>query len=322
MRTPRILGTLLAATTLVAGLAAAPAQAEAPQPPLPVTYSFLLPAVIAGLGLDADPPGANDWTCEPSAEHPNPVVLVHGLTGSKATNWQTYAPLLANEGYCVFALTYGQVKNVVSPPYDQVFGGFGPIEESAEQLSVFVDEVLAATGAEKVDILGHSEGTLMPNYYAKFLDGAPKIDKYVSIAPLWNGTDPAGLATLSLIGTPFGVTPVINAALQPLFAAGPQLLTGSPFIEKMRSNGGPAVPGITYTNIVTRLDELVIPFTSGIDPAMTNHIVQDYCALDLSEHFQIVADPVAAALVLNALDPANPRPVPCQLVLPFVGNVL
>ena len=322
MRTPRILGTLLAATTLVAGLAAAPAQAEAPQPPLPVTYSFLLPAVIAGLGLDADPPGANDWTCEPSAEHPNPVVLVHGLTGSKATNWQTYAPLLANEGYCVYALTYGQVQNVVSPPYDQVFGGFGPIEESAAQLSTFVDQVLASTGASKVDIVGHSEGTLMPNYYAKFLDGADKIDKYVSIAPLWHGTDPAGLATLSLIGTPFGVTPVINAALQPLFASGPQLLAGSPFIEKMRSGGGPAVPGITYTNIVTRLDELVIPYTSGIEPGMTNLIVQDYCGLDLSEHFQIVADPVAAALVLNALDPANPRPVPCQLVLPFVGNVL
>ena len=82
------------------------------------------------------------------------------------------------------------------------------------------------------------------------------------------------------------------------------------------------MPGITYTNIVTRLDELVIPYTSGIEPGMTNLIVQDYCGLDLSEHFQIVADPVAAALVLNALDPANPRPVPCQLVLPFVGNVL
>ncbi len=322
MRTPRFLGTVLAATALAAGLVAAPAQAAAPKPPLPVTYSFLLPAVIAGLGIDADPPGANDWSCKPSAAHPTPVVLVHGLTGSKATNWQTYAPLLANEGYCVYALTYGQVKNVVSPPYDQVFGGFGPIEESAAQLSTFVDRVLASTGAAKVDIVGHSEGTLMPNYYAKFLNGAAKIDKYVSIAPLWHGTDPAGLATLSQIGTPFGVTPVINAALQPVFASGPQLLTGSPFIEKMRSGGGPAVPGITYTNIVTRYDELVLPYTSGIEPGMTNYTVQDYCGLDLSEHFQIVADPVAAALVLNALDPAHPRPVPCRLVLPFVGSVL
>lgn len=321
MRTPRILGTVLAAMALVAGLGAAPAQAAAPKPPLPVTYSFLLPAVVAGLGLDADPPGANNWSCKPSATHPNPVVLVHGLTGNKATNWQTYAPLLANEGYCVFALTYGQTT-LAPAPYNQVFGGLGPIEQSAAQLATFVDRVLAATGASKVDIVGHSEGTVMPNYYAKFLSGATKIDKYVSIAPLWNGTDPAGLATLSLLGTPFGVTPVINAALQPFIASGPQLLTGSPFMTKLRSGGGPAVPGITYTNIVTRLDELVIPYTSGLEPGMTNYIVQDYCALDLSEHFQIVADPVAAALVLNALDPAHPRRVPCQLVLPFVGNVL
>ncbi len=318
MRTPRILGAVLASVMLVGGFAAAPAQAAPPNPPLPVPYSFLLPAVVAGLGIDANAPGSNDWSCKPSAAHPTPVVLVHGLTGNKATNWQTYAPLLANEGYCVFALTYGQASNLAPAPYDQVFGGLGPIEASAAQLSTFVDQVLAATGSAKVDILGHSEGTVV----AKFLDGADKIDKYVSIAPLWNGTDPAGLATLSLIGTPFGVTPVINSLLQPFLASGPQLLTGSPFMQKMRSGGGPAVPGITYTNIVTRLDELVLPYTSGLEPGMTNYIVQDYCALDLSEHFQIVADPVAAALVLNALDPAHPRPVPCQLVLPFVGNVI
>ncbi|GAA1724830.1 esterase/lipase family protein [Aeromicrobium alkaliterrae] len=321
MRAPRLLGTLVALVAVLAGLTSAPAQAAQPKPPLPVPYSFLLPAVVAGLGINADPPGANDWSCKPSAAHPKPVVLVHGLTGNKATNWQTYAPLLKNEGYCVFALTYGQ-STLAPAPYDQVFGGFAPIESSAAQLATFVEQVKAATGTAKVDIVGHSEGTLMPNYYAKFLGGAASIDKYVSIAPLWHGTDPAGLATLSLIGTPFGVTPVINSLLQPFFASGPQLLAGSPFIQKMRSGGGPAVPGITYTNIVTRYDELVIPYTSGIEPGMTNYVVQDYCALDLSEHFQIVADPVAAALVLNALDPAHPRPVPCQLVLPFVGNIV
>ncbi|KQY58618.1 lipase [Aeromicrobium sp. Root495] len=317
MRLARLLAPALGLALAASALGGAPAQA-APAP-LPVPYTFLTSAVIAGLGIDADPPGANNWACKPSAKHPNPVVLVHGLTGSKATNWQTFSPLLANEGYCVFALTYGQIKGV-TPPYDQVFGGFGPMEESAAQLSTFVDKVRASTGATKVDILGHSEGTVVPNYYAKFLGGGPKIDKYVSIAPIWHGTDLAALGTLSLIGTPFGVTPIINAALKPYFAAGPQLLKNSDFIAKMRSGGGPIVPGITYTNIVTRYDELVTPYTSGIEPGMKNYTVQDYCALDLSEHFQIVADPVAAALVLNALDPKNPRPVPCRLVLPFVGT--
>jgi triacylglycerol lipase len=53
---------------------------------------------------------------------------------------------------------------------------------------------------------------------------------------------------------------------------------------------------------------------------MTDLVVQDFCRLDFSEHFEIAADPVAAALVLNALDPAHPRSVPCRPVLPFVGG--
>ena len=41
--------------------------------------------------------------------------------------------------------------------------------------------------------------------------------------------------------------------------------------------------------------------------------------VDLSDHVEIASDPVAAADVLNALDPAHPVPVPCELVLPGVG---
>ncbi len=320
MKISRIATGLAAGLFAVSGLAASPAQAATP-PPLPVPYSFLPSAVLAGLGIDADAPGSNDWTCKPSAAHPRPVVLVHGLVGNKATNWQTFSPLLKNNGYCVFALTYGQ-STLASAPYDQVFGGLGPMEKSAEQLKVFVARVLAATGASKVDILGHSEGTVMPNYYAKFLGGAQYINRYVSIAPIWHGTDPAGLATLASIGNPFGITPIVLSAINPYLASGPQLLAGSDFIAKLRSGGTPKVPGIEYTNIVTRYDELVVPYTSGIEPGMTNYTVQDFCPADLSEHFQVVADPVAAQLVLNALDPSTAKTVPCKLVLPLIGSLL
>lgn len=317
MRRHPVVMALLAVVAVALGLTVASGGAGA-STAYPVPYDFLASAVTAALQPDADPPGANHWDCRPSAAHPEPVVLVHGLMGNKNTNWQTFAPLLANEGYCVFALTYG-VAPGTPLPLNQ-FGGLTAIEKSAGELSAFVDKVLATTGAAKVDILGHSEGTQMPDYYAKFLGGAAKIDKYVSIAPLWHGTDPAGLATLHTLGSPFGVSAVIDAALQPFFASGPELLAGSPFYAKLRSGGTAAVRGISYTNIVTRYDELVQPYTSGIEPGMANHVVQDYCPLDFSEHLQIVADPVAVALVLNALDPGHPRPVPCRLVLPFVGG--
>ena len=80
------------------------------------------------------------------------------------------------------------------------------------------------------------------------------------------------------------------------------------------------MPGVNYVNIVTKYDELVRPYTSGIEDGMTNIVLQDYCKRDKSEHFQIAADRNATIHVLNALDPANPRPLTCMLVLPFVGG--
>jgi triacylglycerol lipase len=290
--------------------AGVPAASAADQ--LPVPYQFL-PSALLGGAPGADAPGTNDWTCTPTAAHPRPVVLVHGTAGNRATNWQTYGPLLKNNGYCVFALTYGATFPL---PYPGAFGGLGDIRESAQELGAFVDRVLAATGATKVDIVGHSQGTLMPNYYAKFLGGAAKIDKYVSLAPLWHGTGTTGPATTTATASAFpGVDPL--ALLGPAFG---QMSAGSDFLTQMR-DGGVAVPGISYTNIVTKYDELVRPYTSGIEAGMTNIVLQDRCALDLTEHFEIAADRNATVLVLNALDPAHPRPLACVPVLPFVGGL-
>jgi triacylglycerol lipase len=315
MRRLRYLVAALLVAIVSVTLAGSPAGAA---PKYKVPYNFLLSAIVGGANFIGDPPGANDWTCTPSAAHPRPVVLVHGLLGNKTTNWQTYAPLLANNGYCVYALTYGQTP-LLSSPANQAFGGLTSIEDSAAQLKTFVAKVLAATGAHQVDIVGHSEGTVVPDYYAKFLGGAPHIDHYISLAPLWHGTNPLGLATLSAMGARFGGTSIFDTVINGFLESNTEMLTGAPFLARLRSGGTPAVAGISYTNIVTKYDELVQPYTSGIEPGMHNYVVQDYCKLDFTEHFEMAADPVAAQLVLNALDPAHPHPIPCRLVLPFVG---
>jgi triacylglycerol lipase len=302
------------ATSAALALAAAPASTAAAT--YPVTYNFLSSAVLAGTQMDADPPGANNWSCKPTAQHPRPVVLVHGTAGNKNTNWQTYAPLLANNGYCVFALTYGVQAGTPKGP-DQ-FGGLDSIETSAQELKDFVAKVRRSTGAKQVDILGHSQGTLMPDYYAKFLGGAPYIHSYVSLAPLWHGTSLGEPQQLSQAMSVFGSQ--ASGTDTPGCPACSQMSTGSAFMQKMRA-GGVAVKGITYTNIVTTHDELVSPYTSGIEPGMKNITLQDHCATDYTEHFEIASDPVAAGYVLNALDPAHPKPVPCTLVLPFEGPV-
>ena len=139
-----------------------------------VSYDFSRAILAQAQAPDSSPPGANDPSCRPSAAHPEPVVLVHGLLANQTVNWQSISPLLANHGYCVFSLTYGTVPEVSTPFYQP--GGLARMERSAEQLAAFVAEVLAATGAQRVDIVGHSEGSLMPNWYVKFLGGAAVVD--------------------------------------------------------------------------------------------------------------------------------------------------
>jgi triacylglycerol lipase len=117
------------------------------------------------------------------------------------------------------------------------------------------------------------------------------------------------------LATTFGVDP---ADLVPLCHACPQMATGSPMVTRLRQ-GGTAIPGISYTNIVTRYDEVVIPYASGFELGMKNIALQDVCGTDFSDHVQIPASPTVIDLVLNALDPAHPRTPRCQLVLPANG---
>src|SRR3954454_10058011 len=102
-------------------------------------------ATAAPAAEAVSPPGANDFTCKPTAAHPSPVVLVHGTFEGATDNWATVSPQVKAAGYCVFALEDGD-------------RGTGDIAASAGQLPRFVDAVLAATGASKVSLVGHSQG--------------------------------------------------------------------------------------------------------------------------------------------------------------------
>jgi len=268
---------------------------------------------------NTSPPGANDFTCKPTAQHPNPVILVHGLSANMHANWYWMAPRIADEGYCVYALTYGRQPG--NPPPFNYNGGLKEMEESAPELAALVDKVLASTGAQKVDIVGHSEGSLMPNYYVKFmpqarygagspLEGQLKVDRYVGITPLWDGTDPGGLVTFSESDpTPF--SDYFVEGMKYACASCPEFMHHSDFLGKMNANGGPRVPGVTYTMIMTTHDELVHPYTSGHMDGATNIVVQDQCAADPSEHLALAANPNVLIDVLNALDPARKQTADC-----------
>jgi triacylglycerol esterase/lipase EstA (alpha/beta hydrolase family) len=295
---------VLLATVAAFLVTAAPASAA-----LPVVYNGVLG--YAHTSPTASPPGANDFSCRPGAAHPRPVVLVHGTFADRSNSWQALSPLLKNNGYCVFALNYGSYAG------SGALGiyGTGEIGASAGQLRDFVNRVVSATGAAQVDLVGHSQGGMMPRYYLKNLGGAAKVHALIGLSPSNHGTTLDGIFTLA------SHFPGANAFLA-LCPACQEQEAGSPFITAL-NEGGETSPGVTYTVIQTRNDEVVTPYTSAFltpGPNVNNITLQDQCALDQGDHLSMPYDHIADADVLSALDPAHPRHPACTPVAPVAGG--
>ncbi|EPD66690.1 esterase/lipase family protein [Streptomyces sp. HGB0020] len=296
-----------------------PRQITAGTPPTASANHFgYLGAVSLGLAAlasvadpDRSPAGANDFGCKPSSAHPYPVVLVHGTFANAFDSWSGLAPVLKNAGYCVFALNYGESK-----PH-ALMKATAHVPDSARQLASYVDRVLAATGASKVDLVGHSQGGgLTPEWYLRFDGGAAKVHHLVGINPSNHGTDASGLAPL--LDT---VLDVAGRAGKPLGLDSPAArdqTIGSSVLQRLYA-GGDTEPGVDYTTIVSRTDLVVTPYTNqflkaGPGAKVHNILLQDRCPLDLTGHAGGVYDPNVNRLVLNALDPAHAEPVRCALM--------
>lgn len=302
--TGRRLSLSIAIVLGVAAVAAPTAQAATGPP----SASFVAALGYSLVHPDVDPPGANDWSCRPSARHPHPVVLVHGTVENRYDNWAGLSPVLKANGYCVFALDYGDGAG--APPLEPALvKGTGDIRVSARELAAYVDRVLAATGASKVDIVGHSQGGMMPRQYLKFEGGAPKVNALVGISPSNQGTTFNGLSGLVRTFYRLGLAQI---ALGPAFD---QQLVGSQFLADLNS-GGDTAPGVRYTVIVTRYDQVVTPYRSaflsaGPGATVRNIVLQDGCGVDLSDHLNISYSPRTASFVLNALDPSRGNGAVC-----------
>ena len=85
----------------------------------------------------------------------------------------------------------------------------------------------------------------------------------------------------------------------------------------MNTGGGPAEPGIDYTMILTKNDELVIPVARAARwTARTTSSSRTSARLDQSEHLSIIFDPTTAYDILNALMPGEDAEVPCTACCP------
>lgn len=218
---------------------------------------------------------------EAQAPPKDPVVIVGGfLTGQPIAGvfYSGLADRLRADGYQAFI-------------FGPVDFGLADIRDSAASLDRFVDGVLASTGAQKVDLIGHSQGGLTSRYYIKNLGGAAEVDSMISLASLHYGTAVANLGSFLLLGNCVGI------------AGCEQMRIGSSFLNALNA-GDDTIGNVSYTNFATVWDELVIPFTSGFlrnDGNNTNVTIQAQCPFRFVEHVGVAFDSTVYSGIVDAL---------------------
>jgi len=194
---------------------------------------FFLPGLVAVLlAFVAVSPSGN----QTEASHVDPILFVHGYTSNAAT-WNTVISRFQADGWesnRLFAYTFSSSKSNAL---------------IAQDVAARVNEIKAATGAAKVDIITHSMGGLSSRYYLKNLGGTANVDDWVSLAGPNHGTSWA-----------YGCF---------FFSPCNQMIPGSSFLNAL--NSGDETPGaVHYGTWWSPCDELINPDTSTILSGATN----------------------------------------------------
>ena len=156
---------------------------------------------------------------------------------------------------------------------------------------------LHARAGRKIDVLGFSQGGMVPRWAFRFWpDTRADVDDDVAIDPSNHGT--------------LDAYPVCALGCAPAFW---QQQTGSMFLAALNS-GAETFKGISYTVVYSRVDEVVVPNldASGSSALHTgsgqiaNIAAQQICPLDVSEHLAMGStDPVAYAVAEDAFTHAG-----------------
>ncbi|MGO1526691.1 MAG: esterase/lipase family protein [Corynebacterium variabile] len=224
----------------------------------------------------------------------NTVIPLHGTTANVEANWSwTWEPALAEEGrpYCTVELPDNGMQDV---------------QVSAENVTHAIRTVYAESG-RKVDLVGHSQGGMIGRWTTKWWpDTRAMVANMVGLGSSNNGSDMISLTC----------TVACPEAMR-------QRSSGSDFLTAL-NEGGDTYPGIRYTRIATRFDEVVAPYDKAFLPPadnVRNIILQDQCPGEPVEHFLLAASNPVWELAVQALD-GNPDPrvdpSACQKIMPGV----
>lgn len=207
---------------------------------------------------------------------PNPVLIVAG-TLSPEFALDPLKLRLQADGFTVFTMALPDA-------------GLGDIAVASQAVATKVDQIRAATGAAKVDLIGHSQGGLENRYYMKFLGGSAKVGTYVSLGTPQYGASAANLISFLGLGNCLGITGC------------QQMSIGSSFLANL--NAGDDTPGSArYVALYTIYDELVQPFTNAkIYDGAINVSLQSKCPLRVVGHVGLILDGAVYGLIKTSLE--------------------
>lgn len=224
--------------------------------------------------------GSLSCSQDPATAGPTPVLLVHGTALTAAENWGTsYVPAMTAEGRTVCTVSLPGTAT-------------GDLQTSIEYVATAIRELNAAAG-RRIDVIGHSQGALLPRAALKvWPDLAARVDDVIGLAGVYEN----------------GSQELVSRCAEACAPAMHQMATGSRFLAALARRALPSGP--SYTNIGTLGDTTVTPQPlANTQRGATAIEIQDVCpgrTIELSEHALIVGDAIAKALVDDALDHAGP----------------
>ena len=239
--------------------------------------------VLGGLApMGAGDAGAAGGAGRAPARRPDPVVIVAATFNDQAlaeVNYAAMADRLRRDGFrpYVFGLPGG---------------GLTDVEPTAAALAAYVVGVLAETGAERVDLVGHSQGGVVGRYFIRFLGGERVVDAMVSLGAPHYGSEVADVLALG------GLWDCLS------LSACHQATTTSEFLRALNEPDD-TWGAVDYTNVATALDVLVVPHTNALlrsrDGRNVNVVVQDQCPRSQVDHAHLGDDDGVYGAVVDAL---------------------
>ncbi|MFC8177256.1 esterase/lipase family protein [Rhodococcus sp. NPDC057297] len=254
-------------------------------------------AVAAVLNVEVATAAASPSACA------TPTVLVHDLASSER-EWDGWLDDLDRRGLCAFSFTYGSSDaSALLQQAGLTVSGLTSIEDSALEFGAFVASVRERTGADRVQVLARGAGGLVAQQWVA-RSRAQDVRTLVTVGPLWNGTDVAGLGSLAAFNRSIGIYDALAAVEKPLLepscAACGQIVANSGYMHDA-ARAGWVSPGVRYVNVISRYDGLMTDPLSAALPGSENLVVQDVDPEDRSDHLHLSNDPLVRRLALGAL---------------------